>query len=930
VQSGGGVDGFLARFDTAGQPRMSTYVGGSATDRLRALAMLPDGALKAGGESDSPAIPALTAPASVDAKNAGKLDGLLVQFHQDGIYATELTLGNGLAADLPVTILGANFKGIPITVLSTDPSRVTVNGGAFSTSSAFRLEGFAPDGIVDLVISVPGLPPRHVPVTLRPSYLVNPYTAAVPVALNSSAYPEFLFATTYLQTGEVIDQSLRSGLDPGVSFLSSDSSVLQSRSFYNPYQQKLSAEFKALNVGKVSVTIVSPLFAVRGPGQIDVTVGSSGSGILRLPEIAVGKLLETSLPLLLDPASPAVRDPFTVRLTSEDPSKLLLSASPGTLGSASITVQFANTFGNPQVIWVQGRDSSGIVRIRAEVDGVDPVYGNIALAPSALAIASPAEALNAYFSGVHHNPGVTDVSIPLWSTRTQFAVVAQIYGNPPAGYAVRDQLPSPENRNAISIMSSDITVVSVPPISFFNLSQGAAYSLFQALLLRAGTSTLSASAAGYKSLPPLQVKVLPRDLPLSVSSLTLGKGLQTAVRFDNVFDFPPNVKATIVSSDPSRLLVSAFQLDEGPTATLNAGTPFFISALADSGDVSVTVSAQGYTSRIILVHLAPTTFGLSAAALTTTVGDSARVNVVWRYPNAPGGYPETHLRPKTTFTFGIAVSDPAVLRNDSPSVTFYGTNGFSTLIALSAGTATVSLISTSNAVVDPLYASSLVTVTSRPISLSSSTIVIGKNLQRPLVPIGGYPPNQENLTLRSLDPSRVLLTRDPGLLGTDTLDFVSGTVYAQAFADSGDVTLLATSPGYADASITIRLVPTAFGIFEPFRSSPVVTGVIGQALKLRVAPVAIDPASGNPIVVNDATLRPGVGPFEVNLVSNNPAVGRLLSPIAFIGGLSDNTTQFNPDAIGTTEISVVPPNGYVDGGKALRRTIQIAAPSIPN
>src|SRR5258708_35121206 len=92
-------------------------------------------------------------------------------------------------------------------------------------------------------------------------------------------------------------------------------------------------------------------------------------------------------------------------------------------------------------------------------------------------------------------------------------------------------------------------------------------------------------------------------------------------------------------------------------------------------------------------------------------------------------------------------------------------------------------------------------------------------------------------------------------------------------------------------------------------------GVIGNSLSLRVAPAGIDPVSGTPIAMTDAILRPGLDPFQVDLQSSDPTVGRLLTPIAFIGGLAGNKNPFCAFSPSTTEMSaVLPPRGCRWGG----------------
>jgi hypothetical protein len=931
-QPGGGDDGFVARFDRFGQPRMTSYAGGPGTDRLRALSV-SIGTVNAVGESDSPSIAALTppAPSSYSSANSGGLDGILVQFHEEGIYALPMALGQNLTAPFLVNVVGAGNSGLPVSVISTDPSRLLVNGGSFSTSSnGFTLTALAGDGTVDVVVSVPGLNPRHVPISLAPSYLLNPPNTTVSLALNSQAAFNFSFGTLDPSSGQVIVQAVRQGLDPAVTFISADTSVVLAQTSYNSVSQTVGAFLKGVGAGTVSVSVVSPLFPIRGANAFKVRVAQEGGAILKLPDIFLGRNLQTSVPLTLSPSSPAVSGPWNVTFTSEDTSLVLLSDSPGKRGGSAVTLTYSPSFSPAPKLWVQARANTGIVRIRAEAVGSDPLYFNVAVAPAIAQLAAPQEAISAYFSGVHHSSANNNISLNLWSTYTTFGLIVQPAGPAPAGYTLLSQLPSPEAANRFNLASSDSAVIPFSGSIAFDEASGTSYGLAYASLLKAGTAILSVAADGFVSGSPIQVTVLPRDIPVASSALTLGKGLQTVVRFPAAFGLPANVRGTVTSGDPSRVLVSPSSFGEATKADITIGNPFYVSALSDSGDVPLTITAPGFNSRTITVHLAPLTFRLMPGTLTTPVNNFVRLYVTWNYPGAPTGFSETTLRPNTSFQFSISVSDSTVVQNNSSSFTFFNANAGPDLRTVGTGTATVTLASASAAVVDPAWATATVTaiVALRTFSFSSAATAIGKDLQRPL-PALAYLPNPTGpLTLRSSDPTRLLLSSNADQQGKEVLTGVTGQVFAQALADSGDVKVIASADGFADASLTVRLLPTAFGLFDSNGDAPMVAGTIGSLLSLRVAPTAIDPASGTPIVMYDAILRSGLDPFTVDLQSSDLTVGRLLTPIAFLGGLRENTTQLRAFANGVTEISAVAPQGYADGGSLLHRTVRIAPPQL--
>jgi hypothetical protein len=78
------------------------------------------------------------------------------------------------------------------------------------------------------------------------------------------------------------------------------------------------------------------------------------------------------------------------------------------------------------------------------------------------------------------------------------------------------------------------------------------------------------------------------------------------------------------------------------------------------------------------------------------------------------------------------------------------------------------------------------------------------------------------------------------------------------------------------------------------------------------------------MVLNDVFFRGGIDPFEVSLISTNPSIGRLTSPVGFLGGFRDNTMQFRADANGSTDISVTPLAGFIHGGPLLTRHVEVS------
>src|SRR5271165_3497948 len=115
--------------------------------------------------------------------------------------------------------------------------------------------------------------------------------------------------------------------------------------------------------------------------SVAVTVQLPGLGLTG--EINVGKDLQTSGVVLLGEASPA--GGLDVTLTSDDPKKLVLSASQNQLGSRSITLHIpAGELKAP--FYIQGLVDSGDVSYAGSAPGYRTRIAPVTLAPSGVLV----------------------------------------------------------------------------------------------------------------------------------------------------------------------------------------------------------------------------------------------------------------------------------------------------------------------------------------------------------------------------------------------------------------------------------------------------------------------------------------------------------------------------------------------------------------
>src|SRR5699024_7866231 len=104
------------------------------------------------------------------------------------------------------------------------------------------------------------------------------------------------------------------------------------------------------------------------------------------------------------------------------------------------------------------------------------------------------------------------------------------------------------------------------------------------------------------------------------------------------------VDITLTSSDPAKLVLATSNTAQGSaTATVHANSSattslaFFAQALADSGTVTITAKAPGYTDTTSTVTLAPSGIvvmnGLSSSLDTTTLALDSTLTIAPAYIN---------------------------------------------------------------------------------------------------------------------------------------------------------------------------------------------------------------------------------------------------------------------------------------------------------
>jgi hypothetical protein len=200
--------------------------------------------------------------------------------------------------------------------------------------------------------------------------------------------------------------------------------------------------------------------------------------------------------------------------------------------------------------------------------------------------------------------------------------------------------------------------------------------------------------------------------------------------------------------------------------------------------------------------------------------------------------------------------------------------------------------------------------------LSVSNATVGQNLETsvtvtctPPAPTGGL-----SITLTSSDSTKLVVgSQLTAGVSPVTVKLPEGatalTLYVQALASSGNVTLTATAAGYTSGVGTINLTPSAFVLSGPSGISvPSFSTSVG--LTTTVGVVAARLTTSNQYAETQL-IRGGLNNVVVSLSSSAPAVGKV-SPIAvtFSAGDSSLFATFSALSIGSTTITAAAPAGF--------------------
>ena len=168
--------------------------------------------------------------------------------------------------------------------------------------------------------------------------------------------------------------------------------------------------FQPHSHGSTALTVVTPAGFTAATQYGSLAANVSNPGIAVTDGIPIGQKLQISGTAFLGQAAPA--GGLQLTLTSNNPSALLISASPTAAGTASITITIPEG-GINATYYLQAAASSGTATYSASAPGFNGRTGSVPLTPSGAVISGPFGLGLPFFSASLAAGGTTPISVSL-------------------------------------------------------------------------------------------------------------------------------------------------------------------------------------------------------------------------------------------------------------------------------------------------------------------------------------------------------------------------------------------------------------------------------------------------------------------------------------------------------------------------------------
>ena len=296
-------------------------------------------------------------------------------------------------------------------------------------------------------------------------------------------------------------------------------------------------------------------------------------------DATVGQYLETAGTVTLSGPVPAAD--LQITLTSADPSRLLLSLTPESPGSASIVVNLQRAIREPE-FFLQGLDKTGTVTYTASAPGFTSGTGKVTLAPSGIVIGGP--------YGVGKTSFLTTTGAP----QAKIGVYSALLDSS-LNYVAQQRVAP--GRSMTAHITSSNTAVGTIATATLKIASGSntATTLFKPAAQ--GETTLAVTAVPPGAGVPAQFTTVTAKIVIPGLAITedifIGHNLQAGGSV-SLGEVAPagGLAVTLTCDNPDRMLLSSTASDTGSksiTLKIPPGgfqAPYYMQALGGPGPVT--------------------------------------------------------------------------------------------------------------------------------------------------------------------------------------------------------------------------------------------------------------------------------------------------------------------------------------------------------
>lgn len=893
-----------------------------------------------------------------------------------------LTVGANLQHVFELDLDVSNHGGTTVRLQSNDPSVALVSPDALTpgspfidlfihpgeTFAVFEIQGIAP-GSTQLLASAPNfVTATSVVNVLQPAYALQNLPTALDAAANSQPFQVAVGIPDPTDTFLELSQAVRTGGTPFTAMVTNSNAAaaaLQSGGLSPtqalpvqllPGQMFANAIFDPMAPGSTDVAVTIPNLPPIAAATQTVTITQPE---LTVTDLTVGAGLQTTQSVRL---SGGRHSGVMVQLSSSDPRIAVLSSSPSTVGSASLTLTIPNGSTSAAFV-IQGLMPGSVTLTAQDITSPSSLF-TFTTSTAAMTVVQPAvQLINPLLSVTPLSRNlalVASVGIP----DALNASLAQIQQVNPVGGPLTVML-SNTNSAAGQLVTSNgsgQTATATLPVLASNTPNGLAAGGVEFDVLGLGSTDVSAAITGFVATTNATRTIVSGQPTITPSNptLTVGLDLQTFPCQGAYILNEANhggVTIRVTSSDPSVVLLTTdasrlgtafidLVLQNGVASTF--ATPFCVQGLA-LGTATLTASAPGFVNGSSTVSVVQPGVALSGQAASTTLGQNRPLQSQVGIPSSTNPanaflLNAQQVRPGGT-PLAITIATSNNLVGQLVTATGAGPMATGTILAGAAGLpqppapgsvafdpfgdGSTTLTASIPGFISTRQATQTFTVSTPVITLPGGLTTVGAGLQTGTLTVSLGEANHGGVTLHleSSDPTVALVSPNTTTPGTAAIDLTlpNGSTNASYVLQGvegalGSVLLTASAPGFIDATSVAQVVLpglTLSGLFTQLAPKvdddfQVVVGIPGGDGEDLATNQAIR-AGGTPLTVTITSSQATVGTLTTRTNSGQQSVtvqipvGQNASP----AGLNAGGVQFNAVQAGSTLVTVTTPAGFL-------------------